>query len=145
MMLDISELVQAWILCSNDVWRKWFLNREHGAHEFEAIEDKLLEVLVLGRVIGREPMITSEEFIARVRVRFVRDVNESRLVCRRQRAGDIFGQSEPVTISKGCMFSVQSIDTAGTMLNSEPYVEVPWQSGFILEPPKNLEFLFEET
>jgi hypothetical protein len=144
-MKDISELIQFWIRCCCDLWTKWFKNREHGAHEFVEIEDKLLEILVIAQALHGQQVISPEEFIRRIKVRYTKDVTASRQVCKRQAAGNVFGKAEDVVISKGSLFSVRGIDTMGTMLNSGPYVEVVWKDGFILEPINNLEFLLGEA
>ena len=46
-----------------------------------------------------------------------------------------------VTLEKKTEYVVKSIDTMGTMMDSDPYVEVIVGEKFILESPKNLRFL----
>jgi hypothetical protein len=49
-----------------------------------------------------------------------------------------------VTLQKGSDFMIKCIDTMGTMMDSNPYVEVIVKEKWILESPKNIRFLLCE-
>ncbi len=141
-MKEISESIYLWVRCGNDIWKKWFSQRANGASEFAQIEERLFDILVAGEVVHGQAVV-AQDFVRHIQVRYIKDIDENRQYFKRQTGGTLFGQAEVVKISKGTVLPIQAIDTAGTMLDSEPYVEVVWKQGFLLESVGNLEFFFE--
>ena len=140
-MNDVSDLIYFWITCSNDLWRKYFLNRPNGADEFPEIEDALFRVIVVRSVFQVAPTLMLGNLPGLICVHYRSDLMGERQVCHRQKAGNIFCWTEMVTLEKKTEYVVKSIDTMGTMMDSDPYVEVIVGEKFILESPKNLRFL----
>lgn len=118
------------------------MQRVNGSFDFAEIEEKLFDILVANDV-AREQIFTMRDFFRHVKVRYIKDVDEHRQCFVRQAAGNLFGRAETVKIAKGSCFPIQTIDTAGTMLDSEPYVEVIWKQGFLLESVGNVEVLLD--
>ena len=143
-MKDVSELFYNWIACSNELWRKWLISRVKHTYECVEIEDALFRVLVTRSLDQSASTLTLQNLLGQLRVQYINDVQEDRQVCVTQKAGNIFCKTEKVTIQKGTDYIVKSIDTMGTMMNSEPYAEVIVGNKFILESPKNLRFLLPD-
>ena len=144
MMKDITQIVCFWFECCRDVWRRWFKDRNEGAHEFVSIEQLLLETLVSDKLSEEGKVFVREEFFRHLQVRYRQEIVESRSFCVRQKAGNIFCKSREIRIPAGSIYSVRSMDTVGTMLDGVPYVEVEMDDGYILEPTENLEFYFSD-
>lgn len=108
------------------------------------VEDVLFRILVIRSLNQAESTPTVQNLLARLRVQYVSDFQENRQVCTTQKAGNIFCKTEVVTLKKGTDYRIKNIDTMGTMMNSEPYVEVIVGERFVLESPKNLRFLLSE-
>jgi hypothetical protein len=144
-MKDVSDLIQYWITCSNDIWTRWFANRQHGLHEFTSVEERLLEVLVIDHLTKEHLISSPQALMRRIRVRYTNGVDDIRQVCKRQPTGNVFGKAQLVNISPGRTLRVKGIDTTGTMLGSGPYVEVEWQDHFLLEPVHNVLFLLADA
>ena len=143
-MKDISRFIHLWIACCNDLWRNWFANRNNGAYDCAEIEELLFHILVtrsLGEAVSNSK---TQQFFDRLRVQYLSDFQGERQVCVAQKAGNIFCKTEAITLKKGTAYRIKSIDTMGTMMNSEPYVEVIVGEKFVLESPKNLRFLLAE-
>lgn len=142
-VMPLTDLVYRWIACSNDLWIRWFSSSENGADEFPDIERFLLMHLVFEKSDHRLRNISAEDFFDKLRVTYRSSVDELRQTCVKQRAGNIFCTSSDVSISRGEVFKVRSIDTMGIMQNGQPYVEVVYGDGYLLESPDLLEFLVE--
>jgi hypothetical protein len=144
MMKDISQLIHFWIVCCNDLWRKRFENRNNGGHDCAEIEESLFHILV-ARPLGQAASTsTMKVLLDRLRVQYVSDFQEDRQVCVTQKAGNIFCKTETITLKKGTDYRIKSIDTMGTMMDSEPYVEVIIGEKFVLDYPRNLRFLLPD-
>jgi hypothetical protein len=140
-MKDISQPIYFWISCSNDLWRKWFSNRFNGAYEFSEIEEFLFQILVMRSLEQTESKPKVEDLINRLRVQYINDFQGNRQVCITQKTGNIFCKNEEITLNKEIDYKVKSIDSMGTMMDSEPYVEVIVGGKIVLETPENLRFL----
>ena len=140
-MKDISQPIYFWIACSNDLWRKWFANRFNGAYDFSEIEEFLFQILVMRSSEQTSFKPKAEDLIDRLRVQYIIDFQENRQVCTIQKTGSIFCKTEEITLKKEIDYKVKSIDSMGTMMDSEPYVEVIVGGKIVLESPKNLRFL----
>jgi hypothetical protein len=144
-VIDITNLIRQWLLCSSDLWMRWFKDRENGADEFISIEEALLDVMVIQKLGLDLKGVSTDTFIKQLRVKYVFPVDDIRQLCIKQHAGNIYCSPKSVTIPDGSIQRVKAIDTMGTMLNDKPYVEVVFGKGFILESPDALDFLFEPT
>ena len=136
-MAVVTDAVQQWISCCNDLWLRWFSTRENGADEFLVIEDVLLRIFVLEKKWPQDTNLSTDQFFEKLLVMYPKSVNESRQTCTKQRAGNVFCRTQPVAITENSIFKVKSIDTMGTMQNGQPYVEVVFGKGYILEQPEN--------
>jgi len=141
-MPDLTKSIQQWIACSNDIWRNWFSDRPDGQHEFSMLETVLLDVLVINQLGGNQSL-TKDEFIAKLNVSYALPINEVRQLCNKQKAGNIFCRPQLVSIPQGSVYAVKSIDTTGQMMDGRPYIELAYESGFILEFVDALEFRFK--
>ena len=139
-MKDISQPIYFWISCSNDFWRKWFSNRSNGAYDFSEIEEFLFQILVMRSLEQTASKPKAEDVIDRLRVKYINDFQGTRQVCTTQKTGNIFCKNEEITLNKEINYKVKSIDSMGTMMDSEPYVEVIVGGKIVLESPKNLRF-----
>ena len=142
-MRDITEPILDWVKCSSEIWKNWFKTREHGAYTFSELEEKLFELLVCREIEIPFTETGIESFFANMRVQYLHDIYETRQIVVRQRAGNLFGSPKVVKIDKGSIYSIHRIDTAGTMLNSQPYVEVVWGNGMLLEAIDNVTFFYK--
>lgn len=140
-MKDVTELVLHWFKCSNDIWFRWFADREDGADEYISVESALLDSLVIDKLcIGRSDLPGGELFES-LRVTYVRSVDDHRVLCHEQKNGNVYGESVKVEIPEGSLHRIKSLDSMGTMLDGVPYVELIYNDGFILEPFENLKYL----
>jgi hypothetical protein len=144
-MKDVTELFQLWIACSNSLWRQWFSCRANGADDYAEIEQVLFCVLVLRPLNQAVTNLPLQAILSQIRVQYVNDVQEQRQVCSMQKAGNIFCKTEPVALTQGIDYMIRDVDTMGTMMNSEPYVEVIVKKGFVLESPNNVRFLLSDS
>jgi hypothetical protein len=142
-MISLTDLMGRWISCSNDLWLRWFATMENGADEFIDVERFLLRILVLEKGDQRLREFSAEQLFEKLRVIYRIPVNESRQICIRQRAGNVFCSGHVVSISKGDAFKIKSIDTMGTMQDGKPYVEVAYGDGYLLESPDLVEFVVD--
>jgi len=140
-MNDISELINNWIVCTNDVWKRWFAGRGYEAGDFSEVSGALFEAIVCSKMEQGAAMVPST-FMQSVAVKYRRAVNETRQICVVQRAGNVFCEPRLVQVHEGDVFAVRDIDPCGMMLDGEPYVEVDRGKSFLLEDPKNLSFWF---
>lgn len=143
-MTDITNLINQWLFCSNDIWSKWFSERENGAEEFYAVNELLLEVLVFNNLGLGENETLEDTFFAKLRVEYLQPVNDTRQLCNKQKAGNVFCSAEKVSIQDGSIYFVKDIDALGTMMHGKPYVEVFYKDGYILESPSILKFIFDK-
>jgi len=143
-MKDISQLIYFWIACCNDLWRKWFAIRSNGSYDFPEIERILFQILVMRSLDKIISTSKAEDLIDKLRVQYVSEIQEDRQVCVTQKSGNVFCKSEYINLKKGIDYRVKSIDTIGTMMDSQPYVEVIVGEKFVLESPKNLRFFLSE-
>lgn len=141
-MKNITVPVLKWVECSNELWLKWFKDRTHGAYTFAEVEDKLCEIFVCSEVGELLNEQRKENFFSKMRVQYLRSINETRQICVRQRSGNIICAPRLVDIDRNSIYKISTIDAAGTMLDSKPYVEVIWTEGVLLEFIENLEFFF---
>lgn len=144
-MKDITAPVLDWAKCSSELWTNWFKARKHGAYAFSELEEKLCELLVCREAGLQFPAGGVEEFFSKVRVQYLRDIHESRQVFVRQHSGNIIGAPRVVKMDQGSLHRIRLVDTAGTMLSSQPYAEVVFGNETLLEPIENLVFLFDEA
>jgi hypothetical protein len=143
-VIPLTDLVCRWVACSNDMWLRWFASIENSADEFIDVDKYLLNLLVLEKSKPSLRNLSTEQFFDKLRVVYRSSVDASRQVCVRQRAGNIFCSGRAVSISKGDVFKVKSIDTMGTMQNGKPYVEVVYGEGYLLESLDLLDFVIEQ-
>jgi hypothetical protein len=143
-MIDVTALVRQWILCSNDLWSRWFASTERGASEFLGIELALLDAMVLERGDLSCKGLSIENFFEKLHVIYPTSINHQvKQLCLAQRTGNIFCKPHTVSVSAGDKFRVKSIDTMGTMQGGRPYVEVQFGDGYILESPDSVDFFVE--
>src|SRR5688572_28018690 len=98
-MDNISDAVVLWVNCSNDVWRRWFAKREHGADQFHEVESALFGAIVMRSEDGALLQQDLQQLLSRLRVRYHAGLNGPRQVCRTQKAGNIFCRSESIPVS----------------------------------------------
>jgi hypothetical protein len=143
-MTDVTALVRHWISCSNDLWSRWFASTDTGASEFPGIELALLNAMVLERGDLSCKGLSTENFFEKLRVIYPTSMNDQiKQLCVVQRSGNVFCRPHSVSVSAGNILRVKSIDTMGTMQNGQPYVEVKFGDGYLLEVPDSLEFAIE--
>lgn len=130
--MDVTSLILDWAECSNDVWTRWFLNRETREQDFNEVEDLLLEILVTDKLSIAK--MSAEKFFSLLEIVFLKQTSANRSVFTQGKAGNLIGHSEFISIDQGCPYDVRSIDTTGRMLNDEPYIEVKLGKRFFLEP-----------
>lgn len=140
-MKDITNIIQFWSACCDDLWRKRFQTRPHGAYEFAEIEESLLKILVINPLGQATKFFSSATLLSYLRVQYRVEVADFRQFCVPQPSGNILGRAEKVSIPISSQHGIRGLDTMGTMLGTGPYAEVNWQNGFILEPIENLGFL----
>lgn len=141
-MKDLSTHIYFWIACCNDLWRNWFKDRINGAYDCAEIEDSLFRILVVRPLNQSMSESTVQDLIGRLRVQYIDDFQVNRQVCSVQKSGNIFCETEKVSLKKEGRYSIRSIDPMGTMMDSAPYVEVVIGERFVLEDPANLRFFY---
>ncbi|MBU2571908.1 MAG: hypothetical protein KJ725_18135 [Gammaproteobacteria bacterium] len=103
-VIYLTDLMYRWIACSNDLWLRWFASMKNGANEFIDVERFLLDFLVIEKIDQRLNGISPDQFFDMMRVIYRVSVNESRQICVRQRAGNVFCKGGTVSILKGDLF-----------------------------------------
>jgi|AAUQ01.1.fsa_nt_gi hypothetical protein len=115
----ITEKIIKWIQCSHSAWSNCFFENIDNRFEFHVIEKAYLELIVLNPL-----NIKKEQFKELLFVKYKKDINDIRVVCKKQKAGNIFCKSKKIFIDKNSYYLVKSVDTIGELLNGLPYIEV---------------------
>jgi hypothetical protein len=115
----ITEKIIKWIKCSHNAWSNCFLENMDNRFEFHIIENAYLELIVL------DPLnIKKEQYNAHIFAKYKKDIQDIRVVCKKQKAGNIFCKSKKIFINSNSYYKVKSIDTIGELFDNTPYVEV---------------------
>jgi len=132
---DVTNLILAWVECSNAVWGEWFKGRYDAIDRFSEVEDALFRALVADQIAAASVKAANLE------VMYQGQVEGLRQVCRRQKAGNIFCEPQNVSLDSTVFHRLRDIDPMGTMMDGEPYAEVFYQGeSYILEPITALRF-----
>ncbi|MBU1306644.1 MAG: hypothetical protein KKF33_14140 [Alphaproteobacteria bacterium] len=134
-MLVLTKKINLWATYSNRLWVECFSKNSDDPSEFSCVEKTLFEVMVLD-----ELKIGEKEFWDEVTAYYILPDNSQKQFCKTQRAGNIYCHARSISISREAKLKIKSIDTAGTMMSGEPYVELYYDDGFILEQIDSLEF-----
>jgi hypothetical protein len=132
---DVTKLVFAWAECSRAVWCGWFKDQHNATDRFLEVESALFRALVADEIAipSIEP--------AHLEVMYQGEVNGLRQVCRKQKAGNIFCDSQNVLLNSTSFYKLKAIDLLGTMMDGKSYAEVVYHGeAYILEPIKALRF-----
>jgi hypothetical protein len=135
MQKDITDLVLAWVACCRATWSNWFKDRHHAGHRFSEIEDALFKVLIADEVGLLAFTPHNLELIDAV---YQSQVEGKRQYCQKQKAGNIFCRPVDVSLVANTVCKLRAIDPLGTMMDGEPYAEVFYREGYILEPTGGL-------
>ena len=135
MKKDITDLVLSWVTCCRATWSNWFQDRHQAVCRFSEVENALFKALVADELHIPTISPTNLELIDVV---YQQQIKEPRQFCQKQKAGNIFCRSVDISFVANATFKLRSIDPLGTMMDGEPYAEVFYQDGFILEPTGKL-------
>jgi hypothetical protein len=144
-MKNIDEEILFWVKCSNDLWTRWFAHRKDGFHEFINVEQALLDALVIENLLEKGCVLNKDKFFASLRVKYHQKVNSLRTVYIQQKAGNIFGQTQTVSMDPERYYSIHSIDSTGNMSDGSPYVEVKIGDATVLEQIENVSFFVDSS
>lgn len=143
-MIDVTESLRNWMSCSNRLWREYFIHKDNASDRFVPIESALFEALVIRDLEEiRFSTFSSASVFDHLRVEYLIDVDGTRQLCVIQKAGNVFCKQEAVSISRGSIYKIKSVDTMGTMLDGNPYAEIIFPGGYILETPRILRFFLD--
>lgn len=131
MTVDVTELVLVWVKCCNELWLNWFKKHNSELDRFSEVEEQLFRYLVVDMIGCGPSQATNVEILS---VRFADHVTALRQVCRTQKAGNIFCRPENVSFIPDTPYGVAAIDPTGAMMGGEPYVEISYDGGRVLEP-----------
>lgn len=140
-MKDITKYVITWVMCCEEIWTTWFANIENGDDEFLEVEEALFSTLVLSHLkLTRRPSLN--EVYPLLKGVYKEEMKVVRSVCVKQKAGNIYCQSNEVVYPKNTSLPIKYIDFMGTMLDGEPYAElIISDEEYLLEPLANLNII----
>lgn len=130
MKKDITNLVLAWVGCCRETWANWFKDRRHAVDRFSEIENALFRALIADEI---GVLALNPASLGLIEVVYQRQVEGPRQFCQKQKAGNIFCQPVAVSLEANATYKLRAIDPMGTMMDGEPYAEVFYRDGYILE------------